>query len=118
MLFVHLFYYLIFAPEEVFRRHIKLYKLTLFLSHLRRCFYFKNITTKLQISPTGSSRAICDEISDAHRNKTLLIGLFCVFVCFFRDATTAYGSSQTRGRIGAVAASLYPSHSNARTLTQ
>ena len=35
-------------------------------------------------------------------------GLVCLFVCF-RAIVTAYGSSQARGRIGAVAA-----HGNAR----
>ena len=35
----------------------------------------------------------------------LLCFLFFIF-CFFRAATTAYGSSQARGRIGAVAAGL------------
>ena len=32
--------------------------------------------------------------------------------CLFRAAPTAYGSSQARGLIGAVAASLCQSHSN------
>ena len=35
------------------------------------------------------------------------------FICLFRTALTAYGDSQARGPIGAVAASLYQSHSNA-----
>ena len=34
------------------------------------------------------------------------------FVCFFRAAFAAYGGSQARGQIGAVAASLRHSHSN------
>ena len=38
--------------------------------------------------------------------------LFCFF--FFRAVPTAYGSSQARGLIRAVATSLYHSHSNAR----
>ena len=37
--------------------------------------------------------------------------LFCF--CFFRTTPVAYGSSQARGLIGATAASLYHSHSNA-----
>ena len=37
----------------------------------------------------------------------------CLFVfCLFREAPTAYGSSQARGPIGAVAAGLHHSHSN------
>ena len=35
------------------------------------------------------------------------------YVVFFRAAPVAYGSSQARGQIGAAAASLYHSHSNA-----
>lgn len=38
--------------------------------------------------------------------------IFFVFLSFFRAALAAYGSSQTRGLIGAVAASLHQSHSN------
>ena len=44
-----------------------------------------------------------------------VLSLFCfVLVCclFSRAAPTAYGRSQTRGLIGAVAASLCHSHSN------
>ena len=38
-----------------------------------------------------------------------------VCVCLFRATPKAYGSSQARGPIGAVAASLCQSHSNARS---
>ena len=37
---------------------------------------------------------------------------FSVFCLFFRAAPEAYGGSQARGPIGAVAASLHHSHSN------
>ena len=40
--------------------------------------------------------------------------LFCLFV-FFRAAPMAYGGSQPRGLIRAVAAGLHHSHSNARS---
>ena len=36
----------------------------------------------------------------------------CVCVCVFRAAPVAYGGSQTRGQIRAVAAGLHHSHSN------
>ena len=39
---------------------------------------------------------------------------FLVFLLFFWTASAAYGGSQARGLIGAVAASLHHSHSNAR----
>ena len=43
-----------------------------------------------------------------------LLLYFKIFVfCLFRAALTAYGGSQARGRIGAVAAGLRQSHSNA-----
>ena len=38
----------------------------------------------------------------------------CVCVCLFRAAPKAYGGSQARGQIGAVANGLRHSHSNAR----
>ena len=38
----------------------------------------------------------------------------CVCVCLFYSPTTACGSSQARGQIRAVAASLYHNHSNTR----
>ena len=38
--------------------------------------------------------------------------LFFFFNCLFRVTPMTYGSSQARGQIGAVAASLYHSHSN------
>ena len=48
------------------------------------------------------------------RCKYLFVGfvLFC-FVCLFRAAPVAYGGSQASDQIGAVAASLCQSHSNA-----
>ena len=38
--------------------------------------------------------------------------LFFVFFCLFRATSVAYGGSQSRGRIGAIAACLHHSHSN------
>ena len=41
---------------------------------------------------------------------------FYVFVfCLFRATPTAHGGSHARGRIGAVAADLHHSHSNAKS---
>ena len=39
----------------------------------------------------------------------------CVFFCLFRASPEAYGGSQARGRIGAVATGLCHSHSNIRS---
>ena len=41
---------------------------------------------------------------------------FFSFLFLFRAAPVAYGSSQARGQIRAAAASLYHSHSNARSV--
>ena len=46
-----------------------------------------------------------------------LCSFFCLFVCLFafsRAPPMAYGGSQARGPVGAVATSLHYSHSNAR----
>ena len=48
--------------------------------------------------------------------NTIIIFLFFCFVCgLFRAISSAYGSSQARGQLGAVAASLHDSHSSARS---
>ena len=39
----------------------------------------------------------------------------CVSMCLFRAAPAAYGGSQARGRIGAVAAGLHHGHSSTRS---
>ena len=44
-------------------------------------------------------------------------GIFFFFFCLLRAALVAYGGSQARGQIGAAAAGLHYSHSNARSLT-
>ena len=41
------------------------------------------------------------------------VKFFCFFFLLFRAALAAYGDSQARGRIGAVAVSLCQNHSNA-----
>ena len=43
--------------------------------------------------------------------------IFISFFVFFRAIPAAYGGSQARGPIGAVASGLHRSHSNARSLT-
>ena len=41
--------------------------------------------------------------------------VFCFCFCLFRAAPEVYGGSQARGGIGAIAAGLHRSHSNARS---
>ena len=43
--------------------------------------------------------------------------MFILIFFFLRAAPVPYGNSQARGQIGATAASLHYSHSNARSLT-
>ena len=45
----------------------------------------------------------------------MLCFVFWSFVFFFRAASKAYGGSQARGLIRAIAAGLHHSHSNARS---
>ena len=52
-------------------------------------------------------------LSDASILMDTMSGSF--LFCLFRGAPTAYGGIQTRGRIGAIAAGLHHSHSNARS---
>ena len=52
---------------------------------------------------------------ESNKNNTKELVLSFVCVCLFRAAPTAYGGSQARGLIRAVASSLRQSHSNARS---
>ena len=45
------------------------------------------------------------------KNNKLYISFFFFFFCLFRAASVAFGSSQARGQIGAIAAGLRHSHS-------
>ena len=44
--------------------------------------------------------------------RVLCLLFFFIIICLFRTVPVAYGRSQARGLIEAVAASLYHSHSN------
>ena len=50
-----------------------------------------------------------------HSNAILLQIFFFIFFFLFMATSAAYGGSQARGPVGATAASLYHSHSNARS---
>ena len=51
--------------------------------------------------------------TDAHMIQSLTSGSFFFCVCVFLGPPAAYGDSQARGLIGAIAASQSQSHSNA-----
>ena len=50
-----------------------------------------------------------------HQSRYWVFLFFIFFGLFFRAAPAAYGGSQARGHIGAVAVRLRHSHSNARS---
>ena len=53
-------------------------------------------------------------LTDKAREQCFVLFCFSFFFLFglFKAAPAAYGSSQARGQIGAIAASLHYSHSN------
>ena len=63
----------------------------------------------LQLEPTDATK----DTGPMSKGK---LEMQVVLLCFvFLAASSAYGSSWARGRIGAAAASLCPSHSNTRS---
>ena len=50
-------------------------------------------------------------------SQEIQVLLFCVCVSFSRATPMAYGGSQPRGLIGAVASGLHHSHGNSGSLT-
>ena len=87
----------------------------------------KKFLTVLEVGKSKIKASVDSVSSRGQRNICLLTshlrkqavrelsGVFCLFVCLFRAAPVAYGGSQARGLIGAVAAGLRQSHSNARS---
>ena len=69
--------------------------------------YKSYLWTKLHNEHTGTCRCIL------FMNRRYVFFLCFVLFCLFRAAPVACGGSQARGRIGAVAAGLYHSPSNA-----
>ena len=65
----------------------------------------------------GVDRCRCVYKTGCGAEKDVSFFCVCVFVCvcLFRAAPKAYGSSQARGRIGALSTGLHHSHSNARS---
>ena len=70
----------------------------------------------LQETPSQKHQLSCPLIPDALKRWANKYFLFFTFIFVFLDKTSmAYGGSQARGRIRAVAAGLCYSHSNARS---
>ena len=72
-------------------------------------------TYRTQGENGGPRSAVSEEINCAHTSRNVRKYIFFPFFFFFglfRAAPVAYGGSQARGPIGAVAAGLHHSHSN------
>ena len=82
-------------------------------SHLRVLGIALNrwVSSLHKLEVPGQILIIFFSIKSKHHNLSLFFLLFCLF----RAAPMAYGGSQARGPIGAAAASLRHSHSNARS---
>ena len=66
--------------------------------------------------PPGTAH-IVHKVHNTFRDPQKCHFFFPFFFCLFRTAPEAYGGSQAKGRIGAVAAGLHHSHSNAGSWT-
>ena len=64
-----------------------------------------------QMKPPSTSYKTA-HFAKAARHPSIMFLLFFLSFCLFRVAPGAYGGSQARGPIGAVATSLHHSHSN------
>ena len=82
------------------------------------CFSLLSPWGKMKIFHTHKSNRTLAYVSQSLRVVSYAFKQLCILVssfCLFRATPVAYGDSQVRGLIGAVAASLRQSHSNARS---
>ena len=80
----------------------------------QQCTSFSDWRQKDAVRGAWQSQLLSIVIVVASPAIALLLLLLLVF-CLFRAIPTAYGGSQARGPIGAVATGLHHSHSNARS---
>ena len=74
--------------------------------------YSSNLTPSLGISISRR----CGPQKREEKKKRMMLALgFCFCFCLFMATLAAYGGSQARGQIGAVAAGLHHSHTNVRS---
>ena len=83
------------------------------------CVYFLGLVQQVGLWTSQGFR--CGALTEwlhtfhGHRNFSSVEFLFFLSFCLFKAAPVAYGGSQARGLIGAVAAGLRQSHSNTRS---
>ena len=92
------------GPRHSKSRLLKEFSLCIYLCKCSPCAFFFFFYFKCQL------KSSIERVSDFY----LFIYLF-IYLCLFRAAGAAFGGSQARGRIRAVAACLH--HSNAGSLT-
>ena len=76
-------------------------------------FFFKNVSECVGACKPGKTNIKLLTVLLILSGSMIVVCLFFFFFfCLFRAAPTAFGGSQVRGHIGAVAAGLHQSHSN------
>ena len=81
---------------------------------------FLSVSCQWNVSLPGEKSLFChgyipESTLVPNTGKNPISTCFIYLFCFFRATLMAYGGSQARSRIGAVAADLYHSHNNARS---
>ena len=67
---------------------------------------------KLSVKDSSHHLPCLATLYTSHKYFILIYVMLCYVIAISRAAPVAYGGSQARGRIGAVAAGLHQSHSN------
>ena len=81
------------------------------------CIKYLRLRTRriIQSESESQSQRSMFQLKDLGKESKFSFNLFFFFLLLFRAAPEVYGGSQARGQIGATAAGLHHSHSNARS---
>ena len=101
-----------FKPQssKIFKRKENLFVLIRKVTYLIKTFQCYRVG---KLWPGGRTPLFVFLVQPMNQECFLFFILF--IFCFFRGIPVAYGGAQARGRIGATAAGLHHSHSNARS---